>query len=333
MKAAMARLIGSPLDVCEVPTPSAGVGEVVVEIAACGVCYTDVKALDGLARRFPIIPGHEPVGRVHQVGDGVTAFSVGDRVAVHSYFTCGECENCACGEEQACERGGTLAGVAVDGGYAEFLAAPAAHVVTLPDALTFAEAAPLLCAGLTTYSGLRIAGVAPEQRVVIVGIGGLGHLAISIAAAMGCAVYAVTTSKDKATDARRRGAVFVGSADEVAERLRLDGGAHILLNTVDDLTQVGRLVPAMAKRGTVVLAAGHGTAVPVSLDQFRTLQLRVIGTFFGSTRDLRDLLELAVRHVIVPQIERYRLNKANSALDRLRRNEVRYRAVIEFGAG
>jgi D-arabinose 1-dehydrogenase-like Zn-dependent alcohol dehydrogenase len=210
------------------------------------------------------------------------------------------------------------------------MAVPADHIVPLPDVLGFSEAAPLLCAGLTTYAAFRNAGLRPGQRAVVIGVGGLGHLAISIGAALGAEVYAVTTSPDKAVDAKARGAVFVGSVDEVADRLAHDGGAHVVLNTVDALEPVARIIPGMARQGSIALIGGTGDKLPITPDEFIALQLRVLGTFFGSTQDVRDLFELAVKHNIRPQIESYRFEEVDEVHARLRENKVRYRAVLEF---
>jgi alcohol dehydrogenase (NADP+) len=187
-----------------------------------------------------------------------------------------------------------------------------------------------LCAGLTTYAAFRNGNLQPGQRVVVVGIGGLGHVAISIAAALGASVYAVTTSPDKAADAHRFGATFAGAMPAVLERLSADGGADLVLNTVDELGPVAQLVPAMAMQGTIVFAAGAGDTLPVTPGLLVGLQLRLIGTFFGSATDLRELLDLAVAHNIRPQVERFALADVNTAHERLRANAVRYRAVLEL---
>jgi D-arabinose 1-dehydrogenase-like Zn-dependent alcohol dehydrogenase len=331
VEAAVLDRAGSKLVVRNVATPDAGVGQVLVRIRACGICYTDLKMVDGFASSQPCILGHEPVGEIVDVGRDVIDRRLGERVAVHAFFSCGACPACEAGEEEACILGmKALAGLGCDGGYAEYLAVPAQHAVPLPNALPYAEAAPLLCAGLTTYAAFRNGGLRPSQKAVVVGIGGLGHLALSIGAAMGARMYAVTTSPDKSADAQRRGAIFAGSPSEVLERVNDDGGADLVLNTVDDLASVSQLVPGMAKQGTIVLAAGRGEALPISVADLMGLQLRVVGTFFGSARDVSDLLALAVEHDIRPQIERYPLSEVNEAHDRLRANAVRYRAVLEI---
>lgn len=330
MRAAVLTAIGEPLEITDIPVPRPGPGEALVEVKACGVCFSDLKAAAGAARRVPLVPGHEPVGVVAATGPRVSGLAPGDRVGVHAVFACGTCEQCLLGEEEACVRGlRGLAGFGHDGGYARYMTAPAASLVRLPATLGFAEAAPLFCAGLTSFAALRSGGLRPGHRVAVVGVGGLGHLAISIAAAMGARVYAVTGSPDKVAAATQRGAVLAGDAGTVAAALRDAGGAHLVLNTADDLGPVSALVPAMARRGTIALVAGDGAGLGITPADFSRYQLRVMWSFFGSRRDLRDLLALAAARDISPQIERYPLAEANAALARLRANQVRYRAVIE----
>jgi len=331
MRAAVLDNVGGPLHLRDVEDPKPGRGEVVVRIAACGVCFTDLKTIDGLATTFPLIPGHEPVGVVAEVGSDVLKIRVGDRVCVHSFFSCGHCSACADNEEEACVLGiAALAGVSRDGGYAEYMVVPAGHVVPLPDELTFAEAAPLLCAGLTTFAAFQNAGLRAGQRAAVIGVGGLGHLALSIGTALGADVYAITTSPDKAVDALARGAVFADSVDIVGARLADEGGAHVVINTVDALGSLERVIPAMAKQGSIVLAAGGGETLPVTPAQLGQQQLKLIGSFFGSTQDVRDLLTLCVEHRIRPQVERYAFDMVEEVHQRLRDNKIRYRAVLEF---
>jgi propanol-preferring alcohol dehydrogenase len=329
MQAAVAEAQGQPLVVKEMETPEPGPGEILLRIEACGVCFTDVRLVDQMGPMLPRVPGHEPVGIVERVGPEVEEVAVGDRVGAHALFTCHQCTYCLVGEEEACILGfSALAGIALDGGYAEYLLMPAAHAIPIPPGLDAVAAAPFFCAGLTTYAALRNANVAPGQRVAIIGIGGLGHLAVPIAAALGAEVYAVTGSPDKHELARARGAVFASTAAEVAEVLTAKGGAHVLLNTADSLDAVGVLVPAMAKQGAIVLVSADGDALPFPPALFLGQQLRVIGSFFGSRQDMRDVLDLAVRHDIRAIVEEYPLAEVNTVHDRLRANAVRYRAVL-----
>ena len=330
MRAAVIDERGQPLRVRQMPVPEIGPQDVLVEIQASGICFTDLKIAEGLVPRVPTVPGHEPVGVVVDIGSKVSGVEPGDRVGVHAFFACGECRLCRLGEEEACELGFlALAGLGVDGGYAQYMKAPHGHVIPLGPAMDFADAAPLFCAGLTSYAGLRNGGIEPGHKVVVIGVGGLGHLAISIGSALGAEVYAVTTSPDKEAVARQRGAVSVGDAATIAEQLAGSGGANVVLNTADALDPLAALLPGIAKQAAIVLAAGAGSALPITPGDFSRLQLRVVGTFFGSRQDMRELLVLAQEFDIRPQIERFSLDEVNSAHDRLRSNSIRYRAVLD----
>jgi D-arabinose 1-dehydrogenase-like Zn-dependent alcohol dehydrogenase len=330
MRAAVLERVGEPLHIRELPVPKPEANEVLVQIKASGVCFTDIKVCRGLAAKTPLIPGHEAVGIVARVGEGVHTVREGERVAVHSGFPCGQCRQCQAPGHDACTRQfAAFAGIARDGGYADYMIAPAEQVVVLPDSLSFVDAAPLLCAGLTTFSAFRNAELRAGQRVAVVGIGGLGHLAVSLGAALGAQVYAVTSSLNKVADAQERGAVFAGSTDDVAERLAHDGGAHLVFNTAESLTPLTSLLSCLTTGATIVLAAGTGEGLPVTPDQFIEQQLRVSGTFYGSKSDLSELLDLAVRNRITPQTESYSLDEINSIHQRLRDNAIRYRAVVE----
>ncbi len=331
MRAAVAEKLGAPLVIKDLPIPRAGLGEVVLNVKACGMCYTDLRVVDAIGGgAMPLVPGHEAVGVVSEIGEGVTGIRVGDRVGAHALFSCGDCAYCRAGEEEACVLGFTrLSGVAFDGGYAEYLRLPADHAIPLPESLSFAEAAPFFCAGLTSYAGLKNGGLEAGQRVAVVGIGGLGHLAISIAKAMGAEVYAVTASPDKSELATRLGATFTGGAAAVAAVLAQRGGAHVVLQTANSLAPLGQLLSGIAKQGTIVLAAADGDVLPIPPAAFTGLQLRVVGSFFGSRRDVREVLALADQHGIRPIIERFPLDAVNMAHARMRLNEVRFRAVLE----
>ncbi|MGE3510895.1 MAG: alcohol dehydrogenase catalytic domain-containing protein [Vicinamibacterales bacterium] len=330
MRAAVAEHLRSPLVMRDVEQPALGPRDVLLEVKACGVCYTDLRVIDALgAAAMPLIPGHEAVGVVAAVGSEVHDVAVGARVGAHAHFTCGRCAYCASGEEEACVTGfSQLAGVSLNGGYAEFVRVPASHVIPLPEGLSFAEASPFFCAGLTVFAGLKNGGIQPGQRVVVIGVGGLGHMAIPIATALGAEVLAVTGSADKVAFARARGAAFAGSAADVAGELRGRGGAHLILNTANSLSVVGALAASVATQGTIVLTASDGDTLPIPPALFTARQLRVVGSFFGSRQDVRDVLALAERHHIRPLVETYPLAEVNAAHARLRANQVRYRAVL-----
>ena len=333
MRAAVATGRGEPLALRDVPKPTIGPQDVLLRVEASGICYTDLRLIDGRPDTDPppIIPGHEPVGTVEEIGAEVDSVAPGDRAGAHALYTCGVCVYCRAGEEEACVEGATrLAGFGFDGGYAEYLRVPADHVVRLPVGLAAADAAPFFCAGLTVYAGLKNAGLQPGQRVAVIGIGGLGHLALPIAKAMGAAeVYAVTGSPDKAAVARDGGADWVGDAEAAAQELAARGGAHVVLSTANGLEPLGQIIPGVAKQGTIVLLAADGDVLPIPPRAFTGLQLRVIGSFFGSRQDVSEVLHLAMTHDIRPLTETYPLDEVNTALERLHANEVRFRAVLQ----
>jgi propanol-preferring alcohol dehydrogenase len=336
MRAAAAETYGEPLTVGEQPMPEIGPGDALIRVTAAGICATDMKVIEGGLgadpARLPLIPGHEIVGVVESVGEGVSEVAVGDAVAVHPMFSCGSCEFCLAGEEEACPTGlPNFAGLSINGGYAEFVRARADHCLPLPEGLAPVEAAPLICAGLTVYSGLKTANLGPGQRVAVIGIGGLGHLAISIAKAMGADVIAVTGSADKAAVARELGAIEVTGGDEAGAALQALGGAHVVLNTADAAEPLMQVVPGMRPQSTIVMTTPSvGDLLPVPTALMMGLQMRVISSFFGSRQDLRELLDLAMEHNIRPITEVVALDDVNAAHDRLRANQVRYRSVIGF---
>jgi propanol-preferring alcohol dehydrogenase len=334
MKAAQLRSYGAPLTVDDAPDPKIGADDVLVRVEASGVCATDLKVMAGGLgadpNRLPLIPGHEIAGTIQAVGTDVTTMTVGDRVAVHALFSCGTCDMCLAGEEEACPQGiPNLAGVGVPGGYAELIRVPADHVLPLPAELSPVEAAPLLCAGLTVFAALKNAHLTPGQRVAVLGIGGLGHLAIPIARAMGAEVVAVTSSEDKADAARSLGAGDVVSGEDAGAQLRASGGVDVVLNTVDAPEPIMSVLGGMRPQSALVLVTTSvGDLLPIPTPVLMGLQMRVVTSFFGSREDLRELLDLAVAHHIRPIVETYALADVNTAHDRLRSNDVRFRAVL-----
>lgn len=334
MRAAVVEQYGKPLSIRDIPTPDIGDDDVLVHVEAAGVCATDLKVIDGELgadpSRLPLIPGHEIAGTVEAVGHNVTGVACGDRIAVHALFSCGGCEFCQAGEEEACPDGiPNLAGVSVPGGYAEFVRVPADHVLIAPPSLTSIEIAPLLCAGLTVYSGLKNASLQPGQRVAVLGIGGLGHLAISIASAMGAEVAAITTTTDKAEIATQLGASVVTAGTDAAEALQRMGGVHVVLNTVDAPEPILQTLGGMRPQSTLVLlTTSVGDLLPIATPLMMGLQMRIVASFFGSRQDLHELLNLAVEHKIRPLVESHVLADVNIAHNRLRNNQVRFRAVL-----
>jgi alcohol dehydrogenase, propanol-preferring len=334
MKAAVFKAPNSKLEIVErerpVPTPS----DVLIRVRACGVCHGDLLLQQGgfPFARYPVVPGHEVAGEVEQVGAGVQWLKLGTRVGVSAlYSACGHCKRCLGGDEILCDLGWEFTGVTKDGGYQEFMLAPAAYVAPIPNTLDFPEAAPLMCAGLTVYSGLRHAGFVPGHKVAVLGLGGLGHLGVLYVKAMGGRVAVLSTSPEKEAEARELGAErFINTkAQASGEALRAwEGGADIILATASSLDSMTAAFPGLASDGTmVVLGVGPGNLAldPMGLIMGRR---RVMGSPAGSRRDLHETLEFAATHRIRPRIARFALDRASEALDRMHEGALHGRAVL-----
>lgn len=338
MKAAVQEQAKHPMVIKDVPDLSPDSGEVLIKVHGAGVCHTDLHIADGdLAPfgfdPFPLTMGHEIAGVVAQTGKSVLGIQVGDRVGVHFMLTCGHCPYCQMDEEESClEYLSTFAGIGwtVNGGYAEYVKVPAGRVIPLPPGLDLMDAASLFCAGLTTYAAFKNAALKPGQRVAILGIGGLGHLAIQIAKALGAEVLAVTSSGDKVKLAKQLGAhdVIQGQGNDAGKRLMEMGGANVILSSTTQADAIAPIMAGLLPQGALVLTAATFSPLSVMPMALMVPQQRIIGSLVGSRQDMRELLQLAAEHNIRPLIETYPLEKANHVHDRLRANQVRFRAVL-----
>jgi D-arabinose 1-dehydrogenase-like Zn-dependent alcohol dehydrogenase len=268
--------------------------------------------------RPPIVPGHEVAGIVEKLGPGVNYPPPGTRVGILWLFSsCGHCESCIVGDEVLCANGHYV-GMTRDGGYQEFMLARADNVLPLPDALSFADAAPLMCAGLTVYAGLVYAGFKPSDKVAVVGLGGLGEMGTQFARAMGGRVAVISSTKQKEARARELGAEkFIHEGTEnIADALRSwDGGADIVLQVAPSAASANAALRGLASDGTFSLLA----PVPISPDPFALImrRQRFMGSCSGSRKDLRATLDLAAAHGIRPSLRRFPLDRANDALAEL----------------
>jgi len=337
MKAAVVHGFHEPLAIEELPIPTPGAGQVLVRVIASGVCHTDVHAADGdwpIKPQLPFVPGHEGVGYIAALGSGVTSLKEGDRVGVpwlHS--ACGTCDYCLTGWETLCPQQQNT-GYSVDGGYAEYVLAPAAYVGRLPDRLDFIAAAPILCAGVTTYKGLKETATRPGEWVVISGVGGLGHVAIQYARAMGLHVAAVDVADEKLTLARELGAEIAVNAQQVdpADELqRLIGGAHGVLITAVSPSAFQQGIGMLRRGGTCALIGLPPGEFPVPIFDIVLKRLTIRGSIVGTRKDLQEALQFAAEGKVRATIETQPLEAINTVLDRLRRGTVQGRVVLELG--
>ena len=340
MKAAVLEQPNQPMVIKDVPDPSVGVNDVLVKVHACGVCPSDLHIADGILSvfgldPFPLIMGHEIVGEVEQIGAEVTHLKPGDRVGVYWSFGCGHCHYCLSGKEQICitnlSTGNVRsAGVTLDGGYAEYIAVDADYAIPLPDDIDFVEAAPFLCAGLTVYGAFKNAGLLPGQRAAVMGIGGLGHMAIPIAKAMGAEVIAITSTDSKQAMAKELGAdhTIHASGADVGQKLLEMGGADVVLPTTVNPETINGALPGLLPHGTLLLVALTTDPLPVIPVQILLTEQRIVGSVIGSRPDYRELMNLAIQNNIRPMTETYALDDVNAVHDRLREGKVRYRAVL-----
>lgn len=280
--------------------------------------------------RFPRILGHEVAGEVTAVGPGVCKSMIGMHVGVPwTYSACGQCQQCLRGEEVLCEDV-KVTGINVNGGYAEFMVAPAAFVIPLPDELDFVEAAPLLCPGVTTYKALKVGGIEPGKKVAIVGIGGLGHLALQFARYMGAEVIAVTGSPDKEHLARELGAHYTVNSTErnLIRELRFLGGADLIVTTISDPREIERCIYGLAPDGTLVLAGVPRGPLSIPPEVLINGRRRIMASPSGSRYDFRDLLNFCVLHNVRSLAESFPLEHAAESHRRIRENKPRFRDIL-----
>ena len=340
MQAAVVVQFGRPLVLQERDIPSVGLGQILVKTEACGVCGTDVHAARGdwpVKPSPPFIPGHEAIGRVVAVGAGVTLVKEGDRVGVPwLYSACGHCEHCLSAWETVCA-GAQFGGYTKDGGFAEYLLADPDYVAHIPAGLSARDAAPIICAGITSYKGIKQTGAKPGEWIAISGVGGLGHLAIQYARAMGLRVCALDLSDDKLAHARRLGAEFAfnpKNGDPIAAvREATGGGAHGVLITAPSLDAFKQGVGLTRKRGTCVLVGLPPGEFPVPLFDVVANCITIRGSFVGTREDMAEALAFAAAGKVKADIETQPLSAINQVLERLAHGDVAARVVIEFAGG
>ena len=333
MRAAVVDEAGAEFEVVERAVPDPAPGEVRVAVEACGICHSDVFVTEGgyPGVSYPRIPGHEVVGYVDSVGEAVENWSAGDYVGAGWHGGhCFTCEPCRRGEFLNCEHA-EITGLTFDGGYAEFTTVPAEALAAVPEDLAAADAAPLLCAGVTTYNALRNADLQPGDLVAVQGVGGLGHLGIQYAHAAGYETVAISRSPDKEALASELGADhFVNAADEdPAERLQALGGADGVLATAPSSDAIASVVEGVGVGGSVIVVGVPGEDVPVNAQHLIGTAGSVEGWGSGDARDSQDALEFSSLRDVTPEIETYPLEEVETAYGRMIENEARFRAVLE----
>lgn len=336
MKAAVVREFGAPLVIEEVAVPRPGRGEILVEVAASGVCHTDLHAAHGdwpVKPNPPFIPGHEGVGTIAAVGEGVTHVKEGDRVGVPwLYSACGHCEHCLGGWETLCESQQNT-GYSVNGGFAQYTLADAGYVGRLPDSVGFVEIAPVLCAGVTVYKGLKMTDTRPGQWVVISGIGGLGHMAVQYARAMGLNVAAVDVDDAKLDLARRLGATVTVNAmkeDPAVVIKREIGGAHGALVTAVSPKAFDQAQNMLRRGGTLVLNGLPPGDFPLPIFSTVLNGITVRGSIVGTRQDLQEALDFAAEGKVAATVQTGRLEDINDIFGRMIDGKIEGRIVLDM---
>jgi propanol-preferring alcohol dehydrogenase len=338
MKAAVVRGFGKPLVIEEVAVPRPGPGELLVKIEACGVCHTDLHAAEGdwpVKPTPPFIPGHEGVGHVVAVGDGVSHVREGDRVGIPwLYSACGHCVHCLGGWETLCEQQQNT-GYSVNGSFAQYALADAGYVGHLPKEIGFVEIAPVLCAGVTVYKGLKVTDTRPGEWVVISGIGGLGHMAVQYAKAMGLNVAAVDVDDEKLALARRLGATVTVNArttDPAAFLKKEIGGAHGALVTAVSPKAFEQAQGMMRRGGTVSLVGLPPGSFPLDIFGMVLNGITVRGSIVGTRLDLQESLEFAAQGKVAATVATDRLENINGVFERMREGTIEGRIVLDMAA-
>lgn len=317
--------------------------DVAMEILYCGVCHSDLHTArnDWGWTSYPIVPGHEIVGRVTAVGTAVTRHKVGDTVAVGCMVdSCQQCDQCRKGEEQLCREGNTgtysgrdrLTREPTQGGYAKHLVVRQEFVLRVPATLDLAKVAPLLCAGITTYSPLRTWNVVPGSRVGVIGLGGLGHMAVKLAAGMGAKVTVLSRSPDKAADALALGAnqLLVSGDKEAMAKAR--SSFDLIIDTVPVKHGLDPYVPLLDVDGTLVLVGQVGPMAEQSTVPMILGRRRIAGSPIGGIRETQEMLDFCAEKNILPECEMIRMEQINHAFERMERSDVRYRFVIDMAS-
>jgi D-arabinose 1-dehydrogenase-like Zn-dependent alcohol dehydrogenase len=336
MQAAQISKPGGDWELVERVIPEPRVGQVRVKVEACGMCHSDVFVKEGLwpGLAYPRVPGHEIAGHIDAVGDNVTAWRPGQRVGVGWHGGhCFVCAQCRRGDFAMCVHR-QVTGIDFDGGYAEYMIAPAEILAAIPDALPAEEAGPFMCAGVTVYNALRHSGARAGEVVAVHGIGGLGHLGVQYARQMGFETVAINRGNDKASLARQLGAhhyIDALAQDAVTELQKL-GGAHVILATAPNAQAISALIDGLSPSGTLLVPAALAEPLTISVMSLISGRRSVAGWYSGTALDSQETLAFSVLSAVHPMIEQYPLGQVAEAYEQMHSGRVRFRVVLTFDA-
>jgi alcohol dehydrogenase len=336
MRAVQVPRAGGPLEIVERDIPDPGSGYVRIKVQACGVCHSDSVTKDGLfpGIQYPRVPGHEVIGLIDAVGPGVPRWKPGQRVGVgwNGGF-CGYCDNCRRGDFFACQTSTDVTGISRDGGYAEYMLAPISALALVPDDLGSVDAAPLMCAGVTTFNCLRNSGAGPGDLVAVIGIGGLGHLAVQFAAKMGCKTVAIARGREEEPLARQLGAQYFidNKIQDPSAELQKLGGAKVILATVTSSDAMKAVLGGLGVRGTLMVI-GAVPSLEVNTLQMIFLNQSVRGWYSGTSIDSQDTLNFSVLSGVRSMNEAFPLDRAAEAYDHMLSGRARFRVVLKIGS-
>ncbi|RKG92179.1 alcohol dehydrogenase [Corallococcus terminator] len=333
MKAVQVRQAKGPLEIVEREVPEPGPGQVRLAVEACGVCHSDAITKEGwMPLQYPRVPGHEVVGRIDRVGPGVTAWKEGQHVGVGWHGGhCGQCTACREGDFVTCEVQ-QVCGISYDGGYAEYMVAPQEALARVPEGMSSVDAAPLLCAGVTTFNSLRHMDVRPGDLVAVQGIGGLGHLAIQYARKLGYRTAAISRGADKRQLALELGAHEYIDTEQgpVAQALQKLGGARVIMMTASSSSLAGELVGGLGRNGTLLLLGAGAEPIPVSSMQLIMKRQRIQGWPSGVPQDSQDTMAFSALAGVRSRNEVFPLERASEAYERMMGNHARFRVVLKL---
>jgi D-arabinose 1-dehydrogenase-like Zn-dependent alcohol dehydrogenase len=335
MRAVQISRPGGPFEIVERDIPEPGPERVRLKIQACGICHSDSVTKEGHfpGLKYPRVPGHEVVGVVDAVGENVPRWKPGMRVGVGWYGgSCGYCDSCRRGDFFACQTATAVTGITHDGGYADYMIAPAESIAPVPEALSAVDAAPLMCAGITTFNCLRNSGATSGELVAVLGLGGLGHLGVQYAAKMGFRTVAIARGKDKEPLAKKLGAqIYIDSqSQDPAAELQKLGGAKVILATVTNAQAMSAVSGGLGTKGTLMVI---GAAGPIEISPLLLIAGRrsVKGWYSGTSVDSQDTLEFSVQAGVRAMNEVYPLEQVEEAYERMISGKARFRVVLTTG--